>query len=77
MKEAIRYGNDPKNQEYLNTVIDSSLDRKKLQDLLNERALTEDIITSEMVTKIHEDMERMEVHKLQPHFIESFFVFEF
>ena len=77
LKEAVRYGNNPQSREYLNTVIDSSLDRENLQNLLTERALTEDILTSDMVTKVHEEMERMEVHKLQPHFIENFFVESF
>ena len=72
LKEAVRCGNE--NRDYLNTVIDSSLDRKKLQDLLTEHALTEDVITSETVTKIHKAMERTEIHKLQPHFVENFFV---
>lgn len=72
LKEAVRCGNE--NRDYLNKIIDSSLDRKKLQDLLTEHALTEDVITSETVTKIHKDIERTEIHKLQPHFVEKFFV---
>ena len=75
--EAIRYGNDPKTREKLNIVMDSSLNRKKLEELLTERALTEDVMNQSMVSRIREDMERMEARKLQPFFIESFFLAAF
>ena len=75
--EAIRYGNDPKTREKLNTVMDSSLNREKLEELLTERALTEDVMNQSMVSRIREDMERMEARKLQPFFIESFFLSAF
>lgn len=75
--EAIRYGNDPKTREKLNTVMDSSLNREKLEELLTERALTEDVMNQSMVSRIREDMERMEARKLQPFFIESFFLAAF
>ena len=72
--EAIRYGNDPHVREHLHQVMDASLDRNKLMQLLQERALTTDIINPQKVMAIREDMERVEAHKLQPHFIESFFI---
>ena len=75
--EAIRYGNDPKIREKLNTVMDSSLNRKKLKEILTERALTEDVMNPSTVSRIREDMERMEARKLQPFFIESFFLAAF
>lgn len=72
--EAIRYGNNPEVRERLNTVMDSSLDSEKLKQLLQERALTEDVMDASRVSAIREEMERMEAHKLQPHFIGSFFI---
>jgi SNF2 family DNA or RNA helicase len=72
--EAIRYGNDPKVKARLYEVVDHSLDHNKLQNLLEEHALTEDVMDVNKVTAIRENMERMETHKLQPHFIESFFL---
>jgi hypothetical protein len=70
--EAVRYGNDPEVRARLWQVVDNSMDRKSLQDLLNERALTEDTMDIHKVMAIREDMERIEAHKLQPHFIEAF-----
>lgn len=72
--EAVRYGNDPEVRARLWQVVDNSMDRQKLQELLEERALTEDTMDIHRIMAIREDMERIEAHKLQPHFIEAFFV---
>ena len=72
--EAVRYGNDPKVRERLWQVVDHSLDKEKLQQLLEEQALTEDTMDVHKVMAIREDMERIETRKLQPHFIEAFFI---
>lgn len=72
--EAVRYGNDPEVRARLWQVVDNSMDRQKLQELLEKRALTEDTMDIHRIMAIREDMERIEAHKLQPHFIEAFFV---
>lgn len=71
--EAIRYNNQEDVRRRLNEVVDHSLDRETLERLLDEHALTENTMDVHQVMAIREDMERMEAHKLQPHFIESFF----
>lgn len=75
--EAIRYGNDPEVRARLNRVVDNSLDKEALSKLLEECALTEDTMDVHKVMSIREDMERAEAHKLQPHFVESFFIAAF
>ena len=72
--EAVRYGNDSKVKDRLNQVVDSSLDQGALRKLIEERALTDDVMDVHAVMEIKEDIERIEAHKLQPHFIEAFFV---
>ena len=72
--EAIRYGNDPKVRNKLNEVVDHSMNPDIFNKLLEERALTEDVMDVQAVMAIKEDMERIEAHKLQPHFIEAFFI---
>ncbi|HBZ35021.1 MAG TPA: RNA helicase [Rikenellaceae bacterium] len=72
--EAVRYNNQEDVRRRLHEVVDHSLDRETLERLLNEHALTEDSMDVNHVMAIREDMERMEAHKLQPHFIESFFM---
>jgi SNF2 family DNA or RNA helicase len=72
--QAIRYGDQPEVRAYLTTVLDHALDRGQLQDLLEERALAHDVMDASRVQRIREDMERAEARRLQPHYIESFFL---
>lgn len=72
--EAVRYGNDPSVRARLNQVVDHSFDKDQLRALIEENALTEDTMDVSKVMEIREDMERREAHKLQPHFIEAFFI---
>ena len=72
--EAIRYGNDPKVRERLWQVVDHSMNTEKFRELISENALTEDSMDVSKVMEIKEEMERVEAHKLQPHFIEAFLI---
>ncbi|MFZ3114298.1 MAG: helicase-related protein [Syntrophales bacterium] len=72
--EAIRYGEREEVKAYLNTVIDQALNRDQLQDLLEDHALAHDAMDASRVQRIREDMERAEARRLQPHYIESFFL---
>lgn len=71
--DAVRYGDDPEVRARLNQVVDSSLNTSAIRKLLDEYALTADIMDASRVAAIREDMERMEARKLEPHFIEAFF----
>ena len=72
--EAVRYNNQEGVRRRLFEVVDHSLDRDTLRELLDEQALTPDAMDVHQVMAIREDMERMEAHRLQPHFVESFFL---
>ncbi|NTU49917.1 MAG: DUF3883 domain-containing protein [Desulfobulbaceae bacterium] len=72
--EAIRYGEQPEVKAFLTTVLDTALDRGHLQALLDERALVHDAMDAIKVQMIREDMERADARRLQPHYIESFFL---
>ena len=71
--EAIRYGEQPEVRARLTTAVDHALDRGRLQDLLEDRALAPDAMDASRVHRIREEMERAEARRLQPHYIESFF----
>ena len=71
--EAIRYGEQPEVRARLTTAVDHALDRDRLQDLLENRALAHDAMDVSRVHRIREEMERAEARRLQPHYIESFF----
>lgn len=72
--EAIRYGDSPETKARLTKVVADYLDRQRLQQLLEEKALARDTMDISRVRQIREEMERAEARKLQPHFVASFFL---
>lgn len=74
MLEAIKYGDRPEVRRRLLEAIDHAFDHEKLKSLLNRNALAEETLTSERVYQVKEEMEKAEARKLQPHFIQSFFL---
>ncbi len=71
---AIRYGDRPEVRARLTTAVEHALDRGQLQNLLEERALAHDTMDASRIRRIREEMERAEARRLQPHYIESFFL---
>ena len=72
--EAVRYGERPEVRARLTQVVANAFDREQLRDLLEERALAHDAMDASRVYRIREEMERAEARRLQPHYIESFFL---
>ena len=72
--DAIRYGEQPDVRARLTTVVENAFDRDRLNELLEERSLTPELMDAGRVHRIREDMERAEARRLQPHYIESFFL---
>jgi superfamily II DNA or RNA helicase len=72
--DAVRYGDDPDVKARLLSTVDNLADRDRCRELLEERALARDSLDAAQVRRIREDMERAEARRLQPHFIQSFFL---
>jgi SNF2 family DNA or RNA helicase len=72
--EAIRYGERPDVRARLTQVVSNAFDPTQLQDLLEERAIAHDTMDASRVFRVREEMERAEARRLQPHYIESFFM---
>lgn len=72
--EAIRYGELPEVRARLDRAVESAIDREKLQELLEDRALVPETMDITRVQRVREEMERAEARRLQPHYIESFFL---
>ena len=72
--EAVRYGEHPEVQSRLTRVVSDAFDKERVQDWLEESALAQDSMDTSQVRRIREEMERAEVRRLQPHYIESFFL---
>lgn len=75
--EAIRYGDSPEIKARLTQVVAESLDRQRLQQLVEEKALARNTMDISTVRQIREDMERADARKLQPYFVASFFIAAF
>jgi superfamily II DNA or RNA helicase len=72
--EAIRKGDEPEVRARLTRVVANAVDRPHLETLLSDHALAHDSMDSSRVARVREDMERAEARRLQPHYIESFFL---
>lgn len=72
--EAIRYGDLPEVRARLTQAVEQAVDRSHLQDLVEERALAHDAMDSSRVARVREEMERADARRLQPHYIEEFFL---
>jgi SNF2 family DNA or RNA helicase len=72
--EAIRYGDQPEVRARLTRAIEHGVDRPHLLELIEDRALAHDAMDSSRVARVREEMERAEARRLQPHYIESFFL---
>ena len=72
--EAVRYGDRPEVRARLTQAIAHAVDRSHLEELIEERALAHDAMDSSRVARVREEMERAEARRLQPHYIESFFL---
>ncbi len=72
--EAIRYGEQPEVKARLEEAVENAIEKDQLRNLLDEDALAHDVMDSSRVQHVREDMERAEARRLQPHYIESFFV---
>jgi SNF2 family DNA or RNA helicase len=71
--EAIRYGEMPDVKARLNRVVENAFDQDQLQKILEESALAH-VMDISRVMRVREEMERAEARRLQPHYIESFFI---
>jgi len=71
---AIRYGDLPEVRERLSLAIEHGVDRQHLESLIEDRALAHDVMDSSRVARVREDMERADARRLQPHYIEAFFM---
>lgn len=69
--EAIRYGEDPEVARRLDEVVDGDIG-KQLEELIEERALASEVLSTSLIAGIRDRMELAQARKLQPGFIEAF-----
>lgn len=71
--EAIRYGEDPEVRARVLCKIEGALDTEHLENIIKRNALCEEVMSTERLFAVKEEMDKAEARKLQPHFIRSFF----
>jgi superfamily II DNA or RNA helicase len=74
MIEAVRYGDLPETRARLTTAVEKGVDRPSIEAMIEDRALAHDTMDASRVARIREDMERAEARRLQPFYIEAFFL---
>jgi superfamily II DNA or RNA helicase len=72
--EAVRYGESPDVRARLKEVVATASNPDHIRGLLEEHALIPASMDVSSIRKIREDMERADARRLQPHYIESFFL---
>lgn len=72
--EAVRYGDLPEVRERLTKAVEHGVDRPHLEALIEDSALAHDVMDAGRVARVREEMERADARRLQPHYIESFFI---
>jgi SNF2 family DNA or RNA helicase len=74
LEEAIRYGDDPEVKAQYQQVVDGAVDQEHLRSVMEEHVLVSDSMDTSKIAAIREDMERALARRLQPHFIQAFFL---
>ena len=72
--EAIRYGENPDVRARLTRTVSDAFDKEQVQSLLDESFLAHESMDISKIHKVGEEMERAEARRLQPHYIQSFFL---
>lgn len=72
--EAVRYGEQLEVRARLEQAIDNATDQARIRELLDSDALATQAMDTRRVQQLKEDMARAEAKRLQPHFIEAFFM---
>ena len=74
LMEAVQYGSDPQVKARLNQVVDGVVNHENLRQILDQRALVNDSMDTTRIQTIRQEMERAHARRLQPHFIQAFFL---
>ena len=71
--EAVRYGEDPLRRTHFEEIVDTTLG-ETTRALIQDQALTHDIMNTDSIGIIRHEMERAAARRLQPHFVRRFFI---
>lgn len=72
--EAVRYGDHPDVRARLEQTVDNVMDREHVRELLERRSLVQNTLDISQIMRIREELERYAARRLQPHYIQAFFI---
>lgn len=72
--EAIRYGDQPEVRARLQQAVDNAVDRDHVRQLLESKSLAAQTLDLSQIERIRADMERYAARRLQPYYIQAFFL---
>ncbi|MCB9746497.1 MAG: DUF3883 domain-containing protein [Alphaproteobacteria bacterium] len=74
LMQAIRYGEREDVRAQLNRAVDGAVDHERLVSLLQGRALARDQMDTSRIQALRDEMERAHARRLQPHYVQAFFL---
>ncbi|MBK8903497.1 MAG: DUF3883 domain-containing protein [Anaerolineaceae bacterium] len=74
LMDAVRYGDRPDVRARLNQAVDNAVDREHVRGLVEARSLAADTLDLSQIERIRADMERYAARRLQPYYIQGFFL---
>ncbi|WP_246191374.1 helicase-related protein [Aureimonas leprariae] len=74
LMEAVRYGERPEVKERLDRRVDGAVDREHLAALTARAQLARETMTAADVAELKREMERAHARRLQPHYVQGFFL---
>ncbi len=74
LMEAIRYNTDPEVRARLDRAEDGVVDHARILELLEGRALARDQMDTSRIQAMREEMERAHARRLQPQYVQAFFL---
>lgn len=74
LMEAVLYGDRPDVRAQLDQAVDNAVDRDHVRSLLETRSLVAQTLDLSQIERIRADMERYAARRLQPHYIQAFFL---
>ncbi|MCA9955164.1 MAG: DUF3883 domain-containing protein [Anaerolineales bacterium] len=74
LMDAVRYGDRPDIRAKLNQAVDNAVDRDHVRELVESRSLAANSLDLSEIERIRADMERYAARRLQPFYIQGFFL---
>ena len=71
--KAIREGEQPEARRWMTEKVEEALDTDRLKEIIRRNSLVDQTMTTDMLYKVKEEMDKAEARKLQPCFVQAFF----